>query len=222
LAGTAAAIKVGSVVIEQKKLNDEVQRSLDIAAKAPSTDVDKEIKATEDALRKARSKIADALKNPGFETARFIPNAEVERLEAKLVKLNKTYKGRIELETIFKGLDPRAGVPTGYKLINGRLAYLSPGKGYLDAETGESVAKGPTNFPGASKEEKDNLGASLLQAIEQREEALLNLRTQREEQLAQIREQAIKQAKQIETQLADKRLAIERQIQDIKRQAPTL
>jgi lambda family phage tail tape measure protein len=66
--------------------------------------------------------------------------------------------------------------------------------------------------------DKERLGASLLQAIEQREEALLNLRTRREEQLAQIREQAVEQAKQIETQLADKRLAIERQIQDITQQ----
>ena len=66
--------------------------------------------------------------------------------------------------------------------------------------------------------DREKLGASLLQAIEQREEALLNLRTQREEQLAQIREQAVEQARQIETQLADKRLAIERQIQDITQQ----
>ena len=66
--------------------------------------------------------------------------------------------------------------------------------------------------------DREKLGASLLQAIEQREETLLNLRTQREEQLAQIREQAVEQARQIETQLADKRLAIERQIQDIQRQ----
>lgn len=73
-------------------------------------------------------------------------------------------------------------------------------------------------FASPDGEGKDKAGASLLQAIQQREEALLNLRTQREEQLAQIREQAVEQAKQIETQLADRRLAIERQIQDITRQ----
>jgi lambda family phage tail tape measure protein len=217
LAGTAAAIAIGNAVIEQKKLNDEVQKSLDIAAKAPASDVAKEINATENALRKERSKIADALKNPGFEAARLIPNAEVERLEAKLLKLNKTYKVRIELETIFKGL---GAIPEGYKVVNGRLAYLSPGQGYLDAESGELVPKGRSTFPGGGGEDGgEKAGASLLKAIEQREEALLNLRTQREEQLAQIREQAIEQAKQIETQLADKRLAIERQIQDIKRQS---
>jgi lambda family phage tail tape measure protein len=216
LAGTAAAIAIGNAVIEQKKLNDEVQKSLDIAAKAPASDVAKEINATENALRKERSKIADALKNPGFEAARLIPNAEVERLEAKLVKLNKIYKVRIELETIFKGL---GAIPEGYKVVNGRLAYLSPGQGYIDAETGKPVAKGRSTFPGGGGEDGgEKAGASLLRAIEQRETALLNLRTQREEQLAQIREQAVEQARQIETQLADKRLAIERQIADITQQ----
>ena len=217
LAGTAAAIKIGSVVLEQKKLNDEVQRSLDIAATAPASGVATEINATENALREARSRLAGGLQGSDFLGFGLIAaEADVARLETKLQKLKTTFKGRVEIETIFKGLGT---VPTGYKVINGRLAYLSPGQGYVDAETGKPVGKGRTNFPGGGGEDGgEKAGAALLQAIEQREEALLNLRNQREEQLAQIREQAVEQAKQIETQLADKRLAIERQIQDIQRQ----
>ena len=219
LAGTAAAIKIGSAVLEQKKLNDEVQRSLDIAAKAPASGVAAEINTTQNALREARSKHAEGLQDSDFFGFGLIAaEADVRRLEAKLQKLKTTYKGRVEIETIFKGL---GAVPTGYKVINGRLAYLSPGQGYVDAETGEPVADGRSNFPGGGnqdKEARERAGASLLTAIEQREEALLNLRAQREEQLAQIREQAVEQAKQIETQLAGKRLAIERQIQDITQQ----
>lgn len=217
LAGTAAAIKIGSAVLEQKKLNDEVQRSLDIAAKAPASGVATDINTTETALREARSKLAGGLQGSDFFGFGLIAaEQDVARLEGKLAKLKTTFKGRVEIETIFKGLGT---VPTGYKVVNGRLAYLSPGQGYIDAETGKPVGKGPTDFPGATKEDKDKAGASLLQAIEQRETALLNLRTQREEQIAQIREQAAEQAKQIETQLADRRLAIERQIQDSKRQS---
>ena len=217
LAGTAAAIKIGSVVLEQKKLNDEVQRSLDIAAKAPASGVATEINATENALREARSKLAGGLQGSDFLGFGLIAaEADVARLETKLQKLKTTFKGRVEIETIFKGLGT---VPTGYKVVNGRLAYLSPGQGYVDAETGKPVGAGRTKFPGGGGEDGgEKAGAALLQAIEQREEALLNLRNQREEQLAQIREQAVEQAKQIETQLADRRLAIERQIQDITRQ----
>ena len=217
LAGTAAAIKVGSVVLEQKKLNDEVQRSLDIAAKAAASGVATEINATENALREARGKLAGGLQGSDFFGFGLIAaEADVARLETKLQKLKTTFKGRVEIETIFKGL---GAVPEGYKVVNGRLAYLSPGQGYVDAETGKPVAAGRTNFPGGGGEDGgEKAGASLLQAIEQRETALLNLRTQREEQLAQIREQAVEQARQIETQLADKRLAIERQIQDITQQ----
>lgn len=213
LAGTAAAIKIGSAVLEQKKLNDEVQRSLDIAAKAPASRVATEINTTENALRAARIKFARGLQDSDFFGFDFIAaEADVRRLDTKLQKLKTTFKARVEIETIFKGL---GAVPTGYKVVNGRLAYLSPGQGYIDAETGKPVGAGRSTFP---NEAREKVGASLLQAIEQREEALLNLRIQREEQLAQIREQAIEQAKQIETQLADKRLAIERQIQDITRQ----
>lgn len=217
LAGTAAAIKVGSVLLEQKKLNDEVQRSLDIAATAPASGIATEINTTENALREARSKLAGGLQGSDvFGFGLIAAEADVARLEAKLQKLKTTFKGRVEIETIFKGL---GAVPEGYKVVNGRLAYLSPGQGYVDAETGKPVGKGRTNFPGGGGEDGgEKAGAALLQAIEQREEALLNLRTQREEQLAQIREQAVEQAKQIETQLADRRLAIERQIQDIARQ----
>lgn len=219
LAGTAAAIKIGSAVLEQKKLNDEVQRSLDIAAKAPASGVAADINTTKNALQEARSKLAGGLQGSDiFGFGLIAAEADVRRLEAKLQKLETTFKGRVEIETIFKGL---GAVPTGYKVINGRLAYLSPGQGYVDAETGEPVAAGRSNFPGGGnqdKEARERAGASLLTAIEQREEALLNLRAQREEQLAQIREQAVEQAKQIETQLADKRLAIERQIQDITQQ----
>ena len=218
LAGTAAAIKVGSVVLEQKKLNDEVQRSLDIAAKAPASGVATEINATGYALREARSKLAAGLQGSDlFGLGLIAAEADVARLTTKLQKLQATFKGRVEIETIFKGL---GAVPEGYKVVNGRLAYLSPGQGYIDAETGKPVGAGRSTFPGGDQgnEAREKLGASLLQAIEQREEALLNLRTQREEQLAQIREQAVEQAKQIETQLADKRLAIERQIQDITQQ----
>jgi lambda family phage tail tape measure protein len=108
----------------------------------------------------------------------------------------------------------------------GSTATYTVGGITYDTATGAPVKAPPAFVPGNAMNVRvgdtvgggEKAGASLLQAIEQREEALLNLRTQREEQLAQIREQAVEQAKQIETQLADRRLAIERQIADITRQ----
>lgn len=225
IAGTAAAIKVADAVLEQKRLNDEVERSLAIAAKAPASGVATQISSTQDALRSAREKYAadlDAVRDfTGtpfvFEIVAGSSSREVDRLEAKLRKLETVYKARIELETIFKGLDPQAGVPTGYKLVNGRLAYLSPGQGYIDAETGKPVSGGLSTFAGGSKDTAEKLSTSYLQAFEQREEAIAQARIQREEQIADIRKQALEQARQLERQFADERRALERDIARSKR-----
>ena len=65
--------------------------------------------------------------------------------------------------------------------------------------------------------DREKLGASYLQAIEQREEALLQARLQREEQIADIRKQSLEQARQLERQFADERRALEREIAQSKR-----
>jgi lambda family phage tail tape measure protein len=65
--------------------------------------------------------------------------------------------------------------------------------------------------------DREKLGASYLQAIEQREEALLQARLQREEQIADVRKQALEQARQLERQFADERRALEREIAQSKR-----
>lgn len=64
---------------------------------------------------------------------------------------------------------------------------------------------------------KEKLGASYLQAFEQREEAIAQARIQREEQIADIRKQALEQARQLERQFADERRALERDIAKSKR-----
>ena len=66
---------------------------------------------------------------------------------------------------------------------------------------------------------KERLGASYLQAFEQREEAIAQARVQREEQIADIRKQALEQARQLERQFADERRALERDIEKSKRGA---
>ena len=221
LAATAAAIKVADVLLNQKRLNDEVQRSLNIASKAPSGSVASQIAKTEYELQAARKKAASELDkasdpfNFGFSAAEAA--AQVVRLEDKLVSLKKTYKVRLELDTIFKGIDPTAGVPTGYKIVNGRLAYLSPGQGYIDAETGKPVATGPTKFAEGQADGKDKQASSYLQAFEQREEAITQARLQREEQIAELRKQSLEQARQLERQFADERRALEREIAQSKR-----
>jgi lambda family phage tail tape measure protein len=221
IAATAAAIKVADVLLNQKRLNDEVQRSLNIASKAPSGSVASQIAKTEYELQAARKKAASELDkasdpfNFGFSAAEAA--AQVVRLEDKLVSLKKTYKVRLELDTIFKGIDPTAGVPTGYKIVNGRLAYLSPGQGYIDAETGKPVATGPTKFAEGQADGKDKQASSYLQAFEQREEAITQARLQREEQIAELRKQSLEQARQLERQFADERRALEREIAQSKR-----
>jgi lambda family phage tail tape measure protein len=221
IAATAAAIKVADVLLNQKRLNDEVQRSLNIASKAPSGSVASQIAKTEYELQAARKKAASELDkasdpfNFGFSAAEAA--AQVVRLEDKLVSLKKTYKVRLELDTIFKGIDPTAGVPTGYKIVNGRLAYLSPGQGYIDAETGKPVAAGPTKFAEGQADGKDKQASSYLQAFEQREEAITQARLQREEQIAELRKQSLEQARQLERQFADERRALEREIAQSKR-----
>jgi lambda family phage tail tape measure protein len=65
--------------------------------------------------------------------------------------------------------------------------------------------------------DREKLGASYLQAIEQREEALLQARLQREEQIADLRKQSLEQARQLERQFADERRALEREIAQSKR-----
>jgi tape measure domain-containing protein len=62
-------------------------------------------------------------------------------------------------------------------------------------------------------------GTSLLNAIEQREEAIAATRKQREESIASIRKNAAQEFMRMEQALADRRLKIEREIVNVKRKS---
>jgi lambda family phage tail tape measure protein len=217
IAATAATLRIAEAILNQKRLNNEVQRTLTLAEKAPASTVATDINATEYALRKARTKaVADSKSDP-FGIGASLAGLDVDRLEKKLLKLQRIYKGRIELDTIFKGMDPTAGVPTGYKRINGRLAYLSPGQGYVDAQTGKPISGGFTNAQGVSQETKDKLASSYLQAFDQRAEALAKARETREQAIANIRTKAAEDLLTLERTLGDERRRIEYDIDALRR-----
>ena len=89
----------------------------------------------------------------------------------------------------------------------------------IEKETNKERKQRQTEEDTAAREE---LGASYLRAIEQREEALAQARIQREEQIAEIRKQAIEQARQLERQFADERTAVERDIAKNRRELSDL
>jgi lambda family phage tail tape measure protein len=221
IAASAAALRLAEAVLQQKGLNDEVERTLTLAGKQSPSSVAAQINATQEALRAARKKANPDLQTDYFGLGTAGPFLEVDRLEKKLVKLRQIYKARIEFETIFKGLDPRAGVPEGYKIVNGRLAYLSPGQGYVDAETGKPVrgSSFASQTDGLSTEDKNRLAQSYLQAYDQRAEALAKARQDREEAIAAIRKKAAEDLLTLERTLGDERRRIEYDIQDLRRKA---
>lgn len=88
--------------------------------------------------------------------------------------------------------------------------------------TGQSIpgllpSTEPAKDPDAEKAAQR--GANLLNAIEQREEAIADARKQREESIASIRKNAAEEFTRMEEALADRRLKIEREIVDVKRKS---
>jgi tape measure domain-containing protein len=108
-----------------------------------------------------------------------------------------------------------------------RNSVLSKGKAQLALaekqrkRTGQAIPD--LGLKGTDPPEEDKQaaqrGTSLLNAIEQREEAIAAARKQREESIANIRKNAAEEFMRMEQALADRRLKIEREIVDVKRKS---
>ena len=114
-------------------------------------------------------------------------------------------------------------------LLAERRSILRKGKSQLDIankqreRTGQGIPdlglKG-TELPEDSDTEKAaQRGATLLNAIEQREEAIADARKQREESIASIRKNAAEEFMRMEQALADRRIKIEREIIAVKQKS---
>lgn len=238
-AGVAAlTVAISKAVLEQKALTDETARYVEAASKQRAPEVATTISKLEDKLREARRVAAGfgpvAAPSVGDSTDAAARGAQVlldiitgattarskvAELELRLRKLQGVYRARIELDAVFRG---QRGVPEGYKVINGRLAYKIPGGGYVDAETGQPIAAARTPQQQQQQQAETKRAETLLDAIDKREEAIGQARIQLEEQAREIRKQAIEQAKQLEEQFASQRLNRERDIAALRRQAAGL
>jgi tape measure domain-containing protein len=226
VAGVAAlGIAVGKVVFEQNALNVETEKYINLAKKMPSADIAAEIGKVQDELRQARKEMEEAKSGGGFSTDLLGLNIKelmksegsIDRIEKKLKNLERTYRTKLQIEAIFAG---QQGIPEGYKIVNGRLAY-QVGNTWVDAETGQPVKKKGAGFGSGGADDENaakQRASSMLQAIEQRENSIAQARIQLEERAREIRKQAIEQARQLEERFADQRLQREREVAAARRQ----
>ncbi len=88
-----------------------------------------------------------ALQNKNNTKEAEFYRAKVAELKGVLDSVKGTYKAKIEIQQIFSGNAPGAGlnagksIPDGYRVIAGKLAYQVPGLGWVDARTSQPIFK---------------------------------------------------------------------------------
>ena len=144
-------------------------------------------------------------------------DAELRTLEAQVAKMRENKIGSFATD-IFEPLFAFT-VPAGTrKALEERIKNLKELREIFDQLDQQTKQRKKEDEESKKKLETEKAAQSLLNAIEQRENAIAQARIQLEEQAANIRKQAIEQARQLEERFADQRLQKERELQDLRRQ----
>lgn len=135
----ALAAGIGLITAAAIKGQMEINRYNDLISGSAGSQEDLQVAIAQTA---AELKQAEANMDGNGRMAEFAAS-KVDTLRNRLLALEGRYKAVIEIEQIFTG---QKGVPSGYKKIDGRLAYEVPGQGFVDAETGKVIKQQTSGF----------------------------------------------------------------------------